>query len=319
MKAVVALPVDEAVARICRDYLKTARSCLPRVHDPKDTEGLHDFRVALRRLRSYLRSYRSALHGAIPDKSYRQLKKLASRTNQARDVEVMLAWLDSEIPQLSSRQQVGALWWRKRLEEQHRILYERLEDKLDEEFSVLAVPLEKSLQQLAKRPLGKRSFARSTATRIMQLAHDLDMELNEIRSMKDVEPVHQARITGKKLRYLLEPPSKSILVCNHAVEGMKIFQDLFGNLNDCFVRQEVMHEVVTVAAAEWSEQQLQQTINNGRVTLTGSKVMPGLLAIARRNHSAGEAYYRQIERNYLHGGRERLMKQLNGVVELLKS
>lgn len=319
MKAFVDLPVDEAVARICRDYLKTAQSSLPRVHDPKDTEGLHDFRVALRRLRSYLRSYRSALHGTIPDKSYRQLKKLASRTNQARDVEVMLDWLNSEIPQLSSRQQVGALWWRERLEAQHKRLYERLGEQLDEEFNVLAGTLERSLKQLAKKPLGKRSFARSTASRIVQLAHDLDMELNEIRSMKDVEPVHQARITGKKLRYLLEPPGKSILVCNHAVGSMKIFQDLFGNLNDCFVRQEVMHEIVVVAATEWGEQQLQQTIKNGRVTLAGSEVMPGLLAIARRNHSAGEAYYRQIEHDYLHGGRERLMKQFNGVVDLLKS
>jgi CHAD domain-containing protein len=319
MKELFGLPADEAVARVCRLYLKAARRALPRVHDPKDDEGLHDFRVALRRMRSYLRIYRDDLQDAIPEKHYQQLKKLAARTNEARDVEVMLAWLDSELPQLGARQQEGAQWWRQRLVEQYGEAYARLGDDLDVAFNTLATALEESLKALVTKPAGKRSFAAASAFHLRQLTRDLEQELGAIHTLDDMNLIHETRITGKKVRYLLEPLGKSMLVCNHAVMTMRLFQDLFGNLNDCFVRQAAMHDIIAVAAAEWGEQQLQQTLINARVTLKGSEVMPGLLAIARRNHSVSNTYFRQIERDYLRGGGERLVKQLNGVVERLKN
>lgn len=319
MKEVLTLPVDEAVARICRGYLKDAQRALPGVHDPDNSEALHDFRVALRRLRSYLRSYRGSLRGAIPEKSYRRIKKLASRTNQTRDVEVMLVWLETEITELTPRQRVGAEWWRERLGSQYEELYNRLGESLDEEFNVLAEQLEKKLRRMIKRPHAKRSFGRSTASQLSRLINELDMELNQIHSMDDTVPIHQARITGKRLRYLLEPPGKTVLVCKHAAKSMQLFQDMFGNLNDCFVRQDVIRKTIALAATEWAEQQLEKTLSRGQVTVAASEVMPGLLALARRNQAASKQYYREIEIAYLQGGRERLFNHLNGVVELLKS
>lgn len=319
MKEIVALPVDEAVARICRDHLKAARHALPRVQNHEDSEGLHDFRVALCRIRNYLHSYRGILHGAIPEKSYRQLKKLASRTNQARDAEEMLVWLDSEVAQLTPRQRVGAEWWRKRLNEQCMQLHSKLEEELDEEFNALAESLDKKLKKLIKQPIAKRSFGRSTASQVRQRASELTLELSEIHSISDTTPISQVLNTGKKLRYLLEPPGKTILVCRHAAKSMELFQELFGTLNACFVRHDVMRKIIAEAATEWAAQQLQKTLENGQVTIAASEIMPGLLAIARRNHSVEAIYYQQIERDYLHGRSERLIKHLDGVVELLKS
>ena len=55
------LPAREAARRLVRRQLETARAEAPRLHDAADAEALHDFRVALRRLRSLLRAWRKVL------------------------------------------------------------------------------------------------------------------------------------------------------------------------------------------------------------------------------------------------------------------
>lgn len=318
MKDLVALPVDEAVAGICRGYLKTARRALSRVQDPEDDAGLHDFRVALRRMRSCLRSYRHELRGDIAKKHYQQLAKLADRTNEARDVEVALAWLDEELPKLGSRQQQGGLWWRQRLERQHRDAYEQLEVDLGEAFNRVARPLDKRLKQLTEKPAGKVSFAEATAKQLRQLEDELEQELDAIRTPADVASIHHARIIGKRLRYLLEPPGKTIPVCSSATSTLRRFQDLLGNLHDCSVRQEVIRQVILDASVQWGEQRLlQPLLEQQRVSLRVSTELPGLLALARRNHSISQNHFLQLERSYLKGGRKQLMVQLHGAIEAL--
>src|SRR3954471_12903115 len=47
----------EAARRLALEHLKTAAALRDRLADPDNPEGLHDFRVAIRRLRSALRAY----------------------------------------------------------------------------------------------------------------------------------------------------------------------------------------------------------------------------------------------------------------------
>jgi CHAD domain-containing protein len=54
--------------------------------EPSDKEALHDFRVALRRLRSLMRAYQAYLRGSQAKKLRQRLKALAGSTNLARDV-----------------------------------------------------------------------------------------------------------------------------------------------------------------------------------------------------------------------------------------
>ena len=56
----------------------------------KDREALHDFRVAVRRLRSVLRAYRRWLGRAAARKARRRFRSLAATTNDGRDAEVQL-------------------------------------------------------------------------------------------------------------------------------------------------------------------------------------------------------------------------------------
>src|ERR1051325_8498431 len=99
----LARPAGNAAALIGLTLLEGARAALGRLADPDDTEALHDFRVALRRLRSTLRGFRPELGDAVPKKLQRRLRDLARTTGAGRDAEVQLAWI---------RDHAGAPRWR---------------------------------------------------------------------------------------------------------------------------------------------------------------------------------------------------------------
>ena len=74
----------EEVSRILvLSFLDDALAAAERLGNPHDNEALHDFRVALRRLRSCIRDYRPYLKNNIPKKVRKELRSLASSTNAA--------------------------------------------------------------------------------------------------------------------------------------------------------------------------------------------------------------------------------------------
>lgn len=70
-----------------------------RLTEARESETLHDFRVALRRLRSWLRAFGPALEGSVPDACARRLGRMARESNAGRDAEVFLGWLATAGPQ----------------------------------------------------------------------------------------------------------------------------------------------------------------------------------------------------------------------------
>ncbi|MBR9989605.1 MAG: CHAD domain-containing protein, partial [Gemmatimonadetes bacterium] len=111
--------LDHAAQRAARlvalrllDRVGAART---RLDDPNDQEALHDFRVAVRRLRSWIRAFKPWLEESVAKRQRRLLRGLARSTNAARDVEVHAAWLTARYPSLTARQRVGARWLQQRL------------------------------------------------------------------------------------------------------------------------------------------------------------------------------------------------------------
>ncbi|HEY2025526.1 MAG TPA: CHAD domain-containing protein, partial [Gemmatimonadaceae bacterium] len=64
-----------------------------RLADPNAADALHDFRVALRRLRSWLRAFRPYLDDRVRRPTRRRLGRIADASNAGRDIEVQIAWL----------------------------------------------------------------------------------------------------------------------------------------------------------------------------------------------------------------------------------
>ena len=120
-ESLLALSAGQAAAQYLRHLCKQADAACTRLADPADTEALHDFRVAIRRSRSWL----SAYHLYLPlDKPLRRrLRDLARRTNAARDAEVSMDGLQALAGKLSAAQKVGLRWMLERLTQDRQQAY----------------------------------------------------------------------------------------------------------------------------------------------------------------------------------------------------
>src|SRR6476659_3496150 len=85
--------VDRAARIVALDLLSAAARQRGRLGNKRNTEALHDFRVAVRRLRSWLRAFDGWLDDSVSRKALRRLKRAARSTNASRDADVRLVWL----------------------------------------------------------------------------------------------------------------------------------------------------------------------------------------------------------------------------------
>jgi CHAD domain-containing protein len=202
------------------------RARADRIADPSDVAALHDFRVAVRRLRSTLQAWREPLGEAVRDKDLRRLRRVARATGDARDAEVLLAWIGRIARSLPAPQRAGAAWLQGRLAPLVRTPH--LSVGLDR-FRAGAGTLARRLETKAV-PRSSRTFAAALAPRVREQALAVKACLG--RTGEDAD-LHRARIEGKRLRYLLEPlrgtPGAD---SGRSVNALKRLQDLLGDLND---------------------------------------------------------------------------------------
>jgi CHAD domain-containing protein len=204
----LAEPAERSARVIARERLDAVRATWPRL-GTDDPEALHDVRVALRRLRSWLSAYRPALDDTVSRKSRRALRKLARATNAARDTEVALLWLEAQtdLPPEAARgyRDLVDRMTAERMQSAHAVeefLSRRLPraiDRLDGQlgFYWLSVPVD--------GPVVEPSMAELTARLVRQHVDELRDAVARARSVHEVSAAHHARIAGKRLRYLLEP------------------------------------------------------------------------------------------------------------------
>ena len=115
-RLLLTLSPDRAVHLLaCAQLGAAARSCR-HLTQREHPEALHDFRVALRRLRSHLRAY-APYSDPVPEKLNRRLRRLARTTNAARDAEVQLEWLRRQKRRLGAGTRAGYAWLLARLAE----------------------------------------------------------------------------------------------------------------------------------------------------------------------------------------------------------
>jgi hypothetical protein len=98
------------VRLVALGHLADAAGARDRLSRGSDDEALHDFRVALRRFRSWERAFREYTRDDISKKRRRQLRDLARDTGASRDLEVHLAWLADQRESLTGRERPGLGW-----------------------------------------------------------------------------------------------------------------------------------------------------------------------------------------------------------------
>jgi CHAD domain-containing protein/CYTH domain-containing protein len=271
------LLVDEGARRLALAHLEDASAARSRLASPSDTEALHDYRVALRRLRSCLRAYRKHLRSTVSRKSLRQLRRLARGTNQSRDLEVHLAWLVEQRERVGEAEQPGVSWILGRLTEAKSRGWDEM---LQLDQSLFPKVYHRLAAQLSAFPttirldgdLGERSTAAVTANRVRAASRRLRGRLLEIYGYSSGAAIHRARIAAKHLRYLLEPFAAGVPEGDALIDRLKALQDALGDVHDAHVFLAELRESLPEARDAAS---------------SGTDVLPGLAAVMASLESRG--------------------------------
>ena len=134
-KGLLALPADRGIRMIALELLDDAATAADRLTREHDERALHDFRVALRRLRSWLRAFKRELKGSVHGKDRRLLRRVADATNFGRETDVQIAWLLQASKGRSRKRRRGAQWLIEYLEAERRLAGEPQEAAYLERFA----------------------------------------------------------------------------------------------------------------------------------------------------------------------------------------
>jgi CHAD domain-containing protein/CYTH domain-containing protein len=232
-----------SVRLVALGHLADASAARDRLADSADDEALHDFRVALRRLRSWERAFRPYVRDDVSKRLRRRLRNLARDTGASRDLEVHLAWLTEQRRSLGRRQRTGLNWLLANLQHRKAEADAVLSDDVDTRFARLESRLARALasyrERLNVRDDGRAepppAFAEALAPRVRRAASELRDHLERVHSVTDERDAHEARIAAKRLRYLLEPVTKVTPGATELVDRLKLLQDVLGDLHDAQV------------------------------------------------------------------------------------
>ena len=277
-------------------WLDDAQAAALRTSDAADADALHDFRVALRRLRSTLRAYRPYLAGQVGRGLRRRLRRISIRTNEGRDAEVQLAWLDPQIATLPQPRRLAARRLARQLNQvgrRHRATMGNVRQRFES--------LESRLRRRATGiPSGAPvPFAAVLAERVAREADRLLRQLARITGQRGMQRMHAARIAGKRLRYVIEPLVPSLAAAQAAVDRLKALQDLLGDLRDVRI----------------IERDLDAALTRMRVSPSRS----GLLLLRRRARARARELYTALDADWLQGRAAAFGTELEGLARSLFS
>ena len=274
-------PAKKGVRLVAIWLLQQAEAAFARLTVSADEDALHDFRVALRRLRSHVRSYRPWLRESAARKQERRLRRIGRASNRSRDLEVLRERL-REIPSLTELEQRGAATFESAVHERLRSALTEFRNETLGDFSLLARELRVGFStytdQLRLDGAPPELMGQVAARLARQLRDALRDDLASVLSIEHQEEAHAARISGKRLRYLLEPFADTSQNSAAAVAELKKLQDALGRLRD-------MHALLTEVEA----------------ILSGSNIeeQEALGALRRRVLDMRAAVFGQIQRDHL--------------------
>jgi len=217
-------------------------------------QALHDFRVAVRRLRSVLRAFKPYVDHEIGAKVRRRLRAVARATNAARDTEVLLGWVRGILPELTRSQRVGGRWLEGRLAAELEDEYAVSLRVVRRRFPALARTVRRRLAAAAQNPWGGSAPGTTFAAALEEMIGDhlatFVAAMDEVEGPDDEARAHAARIRAKRLRYLVELLEGEFETAPRAVAYLKAVQTLLGDLHDVQVAEPRFRAASEVAAAE---------------------------------------------------------------------
>jgi len=314
------LTPEEATRRIGLRQLKDAAGALERLADPADADALHDFRVAIRRLRSTLRAWRAELDPSVRKKQRRGLAGIQAATSASRDAQVALLWLQEQSGELRPVQRSGLAWIVGRLEAQRASARAQALEQARDAFEKLHEPLRARLALLRTevdltRPAAPARFGAALAARLREHSLELVERLAAVATLDCRTEAHAARIRLKRLRYLIDSTAERLEDPEPAQALCKRLQDLLGQLNDAHVLRAMLLEALEHTALAPASATLRRPSAAAFERRRRPREHAGLLELRRRATERSESLFSTLERDWLGDGAAALVAAVERVAE----
>jgi CHAD domain-containing protein len=242
-RALLSQPARAAARAVARQRLerameKAAPLAVPASTDAASTIGneeVHDFRVAIRRLRSWIRATSDLLEDDLPRRDRAALRRLARRAGAARDAQVEWQWLTTPGEPFSAPAARAAQW----LADQRLAVYaverDRLQGRVGDRWPALAAATAGALASAQDTGGPPESLGAHLSPVLAHHLASAHAALERIEHRTQVAIIHRARIKVKRLRYLVEAVDAQTPAGERALRLLRVLQDSLGELHDAHV------------------------------------------------------------------------------------
>lgn len=233
----LARPAQYAARAVARDRLRRALRAIPTGERPPGEDALHDFRVALRRLRTWLRAFQPELGDTVGRGTLKRLHRISRCTGDARDLEVQLLWLARPTVRLGPLAAGAAVALAERLTSKAADSRVRALALVAEELPRAGRKLDRQLRSYEVRvPVdadrGDPPMALALGRLLRKGAAEVRRTLGAVPGPEQALEAHQARLAVKHLRYLLEPLGARFRGGPRAAGRLASLQDALGVVHD---------------------------------------------------------------------------------------
>jgi CHAD domain-containing protein len=242
--------------KVLRHYFLEMCRREPGVREDRDEEDLHQFRVAIRRLRAALPAFRKAFGRWHVEPFRDQLRDFAATTGAVRDLDVFL----TAIEQLPSGGRVPSFvsHLRKERAEARQTMGDALSDipfaDFKAQFSAFLArghPFENPMPHKGAR----RKVRRDVPALLDDRFNDVLAFRDRVGGADDAD-LHALRIACKRFRYIADFYGETLDAKRNVVlRPFKAMQDALGEVHDASVRAEYISRFVAQHGAELPEEE----------------------------------------------------------------
>ena len=227
--------------------------------DGRDSEELHDMRVAVRRMRAAVQLYRPYLPREHATYLRKGLRRLGRALGPARDYDVMLANLANYRAEVLAQSQESLEPLVQRWQEQrgrareamleylerkrYRVLKQRIRAFIDPTGAQAAAAGENGAAAATLSALHE-PLVFAEVPGLLTSRYEKILAYGPSLHGASIERLHALRIDCKRLRYALEFLREALCAeAKDAIDDLKEAQDHLGEMNDAYVASKVLHKL----------------------------------------------------------------------------
>ena len=311
---------QRVVRVIGRELLAKVREKAEDLGVEGELDAVHDFRVALRRLRSWLRAFDEELAPTVRPKIHRRLKRIADATRTSRDCEVHIAWLEHFGTSQRGKYQQATEWLVDDLRSQKADADLELRKAVDKHLDRTSARLSEGLSQyIVNLDEPDDSMAARLSTLIRDHAVAAANCIPRIASVGDRAEAHEARIAVKRVRYLIEPLGETTAGADSLVDDLSKLQDDLGALHDAQIfGSEIARRLAKVLAASAPADFAGEAERARDAAVSVSARADALRAISQRLHREELRAFKLLGANWLTGGTDDLWVRADSIASALE-